>query len=83
MFTEADVKTLLRAATGSSAPTSSHSCSLLPPSLELVSGGLILEKHAISVIEQAIFSERPGMKFYILCPAHRPLCVITDVDYPR
>lgn len=80
MFTEVDVKTLLRAATSSSVPTS-HS---LPPSLELVSGGLILEKHAISIIENAIFFERQGMKFYVLNSSHSArLSAVADVNYLR
>ena len=77
MFTEADIKTLLRAAVSSSAPTP-HSPSTLPLSLELVSGGLILEKHARSIIEKAIFSERPGIRFI-----SSALVTVADINYLR
>lgn len=71
MFTESDIKKILRTVTGGTNTNATHPSSVarsrlpnLPPSLESVSGGLILEKHARSVIEKAIFSDKQPSEFH-------------------
>jgi len=69
VFTESDVKRIMRAATWRPAfPSSSESGPVKPHAkifqhtLELVSGGLILEHHAKSLVEKAIFSDEDSSK---------------------
>lgn len=64
VFTESDVKKILRVVTARSVFSGPSELgpikpqiTIFPPTLELVSGGLILEHQARSLIEKAIFSD--------------------------
>lgn len=73
VLTESDVKKILRTVTGRSVfsspselvPVKPQAISF-PSTLELVSGGLILERHARSLIEKAIFSDRDSSRTTLL-----------------
>ena len=65
IFSESDIKTLLKTVTGGQSSSSAlPRPPAVPRTVELVSGGLILEHHAKAIIENSIFSEKDASRYH-------------------